>query len=649
MIVLHTTAPARRRHRHGGALLAVAVGLALLAVSTGPAAATGGLVASEQDPVVTAGHAAEGRVLVRWRPGLSAAGRAAVVAELVPERQGEVTPISAHVEAVPVRDAAVSAVIQRLRADDRVVIAEPDHVLEITPGLGGDPADAPDDPHFDDQWGLRNVGQTVGPDTSPTFALAGIDVRLLSAWSVTRGDPSVLVAVIDAPIDTTHPDLDGAVTGQVGPALDVEITPSPHGTSVASVIAARADDAVGMAGVAPGVSILSVAAFRATDDGSDTSSLADVLRAFEVAREAEADIINASWVTTHDSELLRSAVAEAGVPVVAASGNDFRLLQPGDRLYPAAYDLPNLVTVTAVDPTGLVPGFANVGAEVVDVGAPGAAVLGAVPDGGYALFDGTSFAAPHVTGALALARSAAPYATTGELVDAVSWTSRPLVSLTSTTRTGGMLDIGALVRGVQRPVCRQDLLPPAGFSDVPRTNTHARAIDCLAAVEVTAGTGDGTYGPAGSVTREQVASFLATIVEQVRDLTPPPPAGFLDVPDGAVHGPSIDRLAELGILRGDGQGRFRPREAVTRGQLASLFVATHAVLTEGSVPPSRRWFSDTEGSVHAGSIDRARDLGMIRGVDRVRFAPATTSRRDQLATMLAGSLDALVREGVELR
>jgi len=603
------------------------------------------------------------RLLVRWAADVAVGPRQERLAELATAlgvadaSMAAVSAVSARVDAVALPGADMDAAIAQVLGWGDVELAQPDAVVTATPAAAvtATPALAttstsalPDDPFFASQWGHHNLGEPVGPDGRKRLAQEGVDSRVHEAWATTTGAPDVTVAVIDTAVDTTHPDLAGVVVEQI------DLTAGAggsrlHGTGVTSVIAARADDGFGMAGVAPDIQVYVIGVFSGEGDDPGTSTLSAVTRGFEEATALGADVINASWVSASDHPILRAAVEDAGVPVVAASGNNGRELTEDSAVHPAVYDAPNLITVTAVGPDGTVPSFANIGAEVVDLAAPGQAIIGAGRDGGHAWFDGTSFAAPYVSGALALARTVAPYASTGDLIDAARWTSRAEPGLVGTTNTAGMLDVEALVRGVRRPVCRPDLLPATDFTDVDAGNGHRASIDCVVLLEVMRGRGDGTFDPDSEVTRAQVASVLAAVVERLQPgLADPPPAGFTDVADTNVHAHGIDRLAALGIVSGSGDGRFRPDAPVTRGQLAALLVRTHRLFVGGDVTPSRTWFDDIEGTTHAAAIARARDLGLVRGVDRLSFAPAVGARRDQVASLFAAQLDALAREGATL-
>lgn len=635
--------------------MALLVALALLVTST--SLTTRGAAHAEPGIDDGAVRRAPEQVLVRWADDLDVDERAAVLRRRSVDaalRSGSVdavpdlTPITARIDAVALPGAVpreLADVARALAADPLVELAEPDRVIEIgapstrsagpVPAPGPAPmsrlAPLPDDPLFGLQWGLRNTGQRYESATSTVVGQPGIDVRALEAWMTTRGDPRIQVGVIDTAIDVDHPDLEGAVVVQRSTLglSDTALEPGVHGTAVAGVIAARGGDGFGMTGLAPEVSIVSVVAFEELAARASTTTLGTILAAFEVAGTLDVDVINASWVTSDPSPLLLSAVADAGVPVVAASGNEGAVLTADTGRFPAGFTLPNLVAVTAIDPSGRVPSFANVGAEVIDVGAPGSFIATPGLGAGHVWAEGTSFAAPFVTAALALAIEVAPYAGVDDVVDAVSWTSRPLPSLQRATRSGGLLDAAALVRGVQRPVCRPDQLPAPDFDDVDDADVHRDGIACVAGTGVALGRADGTFGPDEPVTRAQLATFLARLLvlagvdpddpvlpvlpvdpelpdtpdtPTAPDLpiapdTPTAPSsadargtdnGFPDVSPDNVHEPSIALLARLGIVEGGSDGLFRPDEVVARGQMASVLVRTHLALTGAQQEPSRR-------------------------------------------------------------
>ena len=255
------------------------------------------------------------------------------------------------------------------------------------------------------------------------------------------------VAVIDSGVDLTHPDLLANLHPTLGKnCLDPPFDALPpqdgngHGTHVAGIVAAAANG-IGVAGVAPGATIVPVQSFDAAGDAHWSNVICGI--DYVAAHADEIDVANMSFGDlstaatscvgdpTGDFDLLRKAVCRAraaGVVMVAAAGNN--MIDAGGFV-PAAF--PEVITVSALtDFDGLRGGaagcldlfgilcddtfaylFSNYG-SVVDVMAPGFEILSTVP-GGYALKDGTSMAAPHVAGVAALMKGVDPDLTHDEI------------------------------------------------------------------------------------------------------------------------------------------------------------------------------------------------------------------------------------------
>lgn len=295
--------------------------------------------------------------------------------------------------------------------------------------------------------------------TDPCFAGGGCpvdgDQRALrrigaeTAWDVVPGAPDVLVAMVDAGVDTSHPDLAGRVIAVPnGPggcaALDPSLpttdrTARGHGTRVAGIIAA-ANDAAGIAGVAlDGVQVRSYTALGPDLRGTTSA----VAAAIHCAIDDGADVINLS-LTAGDTTAMRNALdraAAAGVIVVAAAGNGGDGQHPG--LYPAAH--PSVIAVTSVTGT---PGDewrapnAN-GGSWIDVAAPGTGIVSTAPGGGWSVGDGTSYAVPFVTGAAALVLARAPGLDAAGVKARIEMTAESLPDLTVGR---GLVDLSAAVR-----------------------------------------------------------------------------------------------------------------------------------------------------------------------------------------------------------
>jgi len=175
-----------------------------------------------------------------------------------------------------------------------------------------------------------------------------------------------------------------------------------HGSLMAGVVRAVAGNGFGIAGVAPGADLVGVPVCRPRGaSASDECRLFELLRGVDVAWEQGAQVLNLSLVGP-PNRLLRKAMDrmdELGVLLVAAAGNE----GVAEPRYPAAY--PSVIGVGAVDRAGALYARGNRGASV-EVLAPGVEILSTVPGGGFAFGDGTSLAAAHVSGVLALAVSA---------------------------------------------------------------------------------------------------------------------------------------------------------------------------------------------------------------------------------------------------
>ena len=167
--------------------------------------------------------------------------------------------------------------------------------------------------------------------------------------------------------------------------------------------------------------------------------------------------------------------------VVAAAGNEGRLADSFPE-YPAAFDLPNVISVAATDRSDRLVEFSNYGAESVDLAAPGDDIYSTVPSvsdsSGYAAFSGTSMAAPFVAGAAALYLTKNPQATVDQVRAALLESVDPLPTLAGKTVTGGRLNIGGAL-GATSPSTgpAKDTTPPAAFSLI-RPRRTARPSRC---------------------------------------------------------------------------------------------------------------------------------------------------------------------------
>ncbi|WNJ91648.1 S8 family serine peptidase [Bosea sp. 685] len=208
-----------------------------------------------------------------------------------------------------------------------------------------------------------------------------------------RGD-KIRVAVIDSGADLTHPELQGVLAGSFD-AVGGDTAPHAHGTAMAGAIMAQAQ----LQGVAPAARLLAARAFSGNSaPASANGTTYHILSALDWAAGEGARVVNLSFAGPQDRLLSRSLAGakSKGIVAVAAAGNGGANAAP---LYPGAD--PNVIAVTATDAQDKPFAQANRGSYIA-VAAPGVDVLAAEPEGRYAFSSGTSIAAAHVSGLVAL-------------------------------------------------------------------------------------------------------------------------------------------------------------------------------------------------------------------------------------------------------
>ena len=258
-------------------------------------------------------------------------------------------------------------------------------------------ADVPNDPSLNLQWNMRNTGQSVGGITGTP----GADVGVTAAWSVTTGNPNLVIAVLDSGI-APHPQL----AGRILPGINVPDANTNtadecngHGTHVAGILAAAGNDGVGVAGMTWNAQLLPVVIVNGCSGFE-----ADVATGLIWAADQGAKIINMSLQFYLGGTPLRLAVEyahEQGAIMTAATGNN------GNAVIAAPARWSQTIAVASTDNRDLRASTSNFGAET-DVSAPGVNVWSLGPANNYTYKSGTSMAAPHVAGLAALLWSAQP-------------------------------------------------------------------------------------------------------------------------------------------------------------------------------------------------------------------------------------------------
>ena len=238
------------------------------------------------------------------------------------------------------------------------------------------------------QWYLRNTGQRVNGATGP----AGNDINWTSAINLFTTANSVTVAVVDTGVAINHADLlpniwvnpsetlngrDDDGNGLIDDIFGYDFfdnAPNPydvfnHGSLVAGIIGAVSDNGLGIVGVCPRTKLMALR----TGDEFGLMTVADIVPAMDYARRNGAKVVNCSFGGVGYSSSERAAIEalrDTGILVVCAAGNDGA---NNDRVpvYPASYNLANMITVAATDRTLRLASFSNFGTNSVQVAAPG--------------------------------------------------------------------------------------------------------------------------------------------------------------------------------------------------------------------------------------------------------------------------------------
>jgi hypothetical protein len=210
------------------------------------------------------------------------------------------------------------------------------------------------------------------------------------------------------------------------------------------------------------------------------------------------------------------------------------------------------------------------------------------------------------------------------------------------------------------PFCEASGTGASPFDDITGTTFEAE-IRCLAAAAVTNGVTARTYAPGLDVSREQMATFIANLIDAAADLATGDDAvralpahdgtnRFSDVGASSVHLAAINRLARAGIVTGGPGGapadQFGPGIPVSRAQMASLVSRALSYVLEETLTSDADHFTDDDDVVHQQSIDVAADHGIAVGVGPERFDPHGAIRRGQMAGFLARTLAVLEDRGL---
>lgn len=450
----------------------------------------------------------------------------------------------------------------------------------------------PTDPHYVDQW---------------EHHVTGIE----TVWDTTRGSEDTVIAVLDSGV-VPGPEFGDRLLGGVSFIDDdPHHDPLGHGTSVAGVAAAAANNDIGGAGVCSECTILPVQV--ALSNGSVPWSAA--AEGIVWAVDQGADILNLSFGSPSNASVMRSAIEYAlsrDVIVIAAAGN----YGTDSPIYPAAYE--DVISVGAHDENHGRYSWSSHGTWV-DMAAPGCAR--SVTSSGTGVVCGTSFATPWTAGAAALLLDANGTMSPGAIESAFESTTIDLDWVET-----GAVDATTLLNGPSPAVA--DDGPRTDFTDVERDAFYEEAVAWMVADGITTGTSRTTFSPDDHVTRGQLATFLHRFAGEP---TGAPAAPFTDTDPAAYYADGVNWMVEQGITNGTGPNTFSPNDAVTRGQLAA-FLHRYAGSPEAADEAS---FTDVARTAFfAAAVDYLVSESITTGTSPTTFSPDSAVTRGQLATFL---------------
>jgi subtilisin family serine protease len=223
-----------------------------------------------------------------------------------------------------------------------------------------------------------------------------------------------------------------------------------HGTHVAGTIGAITNNATGVAGIAWNVQIAAMKFLGASGSGSTSGAIGSL----NLAVANGIKISNNSWGGGGFSQALYNSLVaanNAGHVFVAAAGN-FASDNDATAFYPANYDVANVVAVAATNNQDALASFSNYGVNSVDIAAPGSSIYSTYRNGGYASLSGTSMAAPHVTGVVALVRSLSPSLSVAGTVSRILAGADVISGLTTKVAGGRRLNAFRVINGLHPPV-----------------------------------------------------------------------------------------------------------------------------------------------------------------------------------------------------
>lgn len=358
------------------------------------------------------------------------------------------------------------------------------------------------DTYSSSQWAMYNPGYYSAFTANSSRVISAtqdVDMDVYEAWMYMNQETinrrEVVVAIIDTGVDYTHPDLaehiwvnineipgdgiDNDMNGYVddiygwdyynndasighskydtskGINLSLPEDNDDHGTHIAGIVGAVANNGIGIAGIASNIDIkLMILKINGGPEG--TGSISDAILAIKYATRMGAEICNISWGTNQYSPALEETISESDMLFVAAAGNMGRN-NDNRPVYPASFPLNNLISVTFIDANGKLTKLSNYGKGSVEIASPGTDILSTVV-GAYKTLSGSSMAAPQVSAIASLLYSYDMNLYPKDVKDIIIRTLKPIPTLNDSIIYPGIPNAHKAVLEIKN--ANQDSEPP---------------------------------------------------------------------------------------------------------------------------------------------------------------------------------------------
>lgn len=344
--------------------------------------------------------------------------------------------------------------IETLKSDPNVTYVEHDYEVHTS--------SLPNDPMLSSQWALNNI-------------------HVPQAWDMSIGDSNVFIGVIDTGVDYKHPDLvanlwtnpreiagnrvdddHNGIIDDVYGANMIRNTGDPlddsgHGSHVTGIIAASGNNGIGISGVMQKAKIISCKFL----DKDGSGAISGAISCLEYFSNLHIPIVttNNSWGGNNFSMALYDAILahqHQGILFVTAAGN-YSVDHDQTPLYPASYDLANVISVAAIDDKENLADFSDYGRYSIHVAAPGVDIL-STTNGSYANMKGTSIAAPHVSGLAGLIKTQKNTRDWVAIKNLILSGGKSLSSLSDRTITGKLIQADGSLNCIEQYL-RSHVLP----------------------------------------------------------------------------------------------------------------------------------------------------------------------------------------------